>query len=172
MTVSAVAQAAMSGGPSLSPGTLNQLFFDAVERHDKPNALQAKAGGAYQPISHRALLERVRRVALGLRALGLVRGGGESVLPENRPEWAIVDYACLTVGITDVPLYPTLPAEQMTYVLRDSGAVLIFVSNEEQARKIASIRGQLPALRYVIGFGQTATKRVDMTLRTLEAKGA
>src|ERR671935_3146987 len=157
-----------SGGPRPGPpGTLNQLFFEAVERFDKPDALQAKMGGAYRPISHRTLAERVRRVALGLRALGVARGDRVSILSENRPEWAIVDYACLTGGITDVPLYPTLPAEQMTYILRDSGAVAIFVSNEEQARKIASIRGELPALRHVVGFGQTAGAGVDMTLDAL-----
>src|SRR5918911_4512789 len=154
-----------SGGPRPGPpGTLNQLFFDAVERFDKPDALQAKAGGAYQPISHRTLAERVRRVALGLRALGVARGERVSILSENRPEWAIADYACLTAGIIDVPLYPTLPAEQMTYILRDSAVVLVFVSNEEQARKIDSIRPELPVLRYVISFGQTAAAGVDMTL--------
>ena len=57
-------------------------------------------------------------------------GDRVAILSENRPEWAIADYACLMCGIADVPIYPTLPAEQIAYILRDSGAVAIFVSIE------------------------------------------
>ncbi|HEU4642025.1 MAG TPA: hypothetical protein VFS44_06175, partial [Gemmatimonadaceae bacterium] len=73
MTVSTPAAesftAVASGGPAPSrPGTLTQLFFDAVERYDKPDALKYKAGGSWHAISHRELADRVRRVALGMRA--------------------------------------------------------------------------------------------------------
>src|SRR5882672_7719646 len=102
-----------SGGPRNSPpGTLTQLFFDAVARHDKANALQVKVNGAYQPISSRALADRVRRVALGLAEQGVNGGDRVAIFSENRPEWAIADYACLTARVTDVPLYPNLPPEQ------------------------------------------------------------
>jgi long-chain acyl-CoA synthetase len=155
-----------------APGTLNQLFFDAAERHDKPDALQWKTGGAYHALSHKTLVERVRRAALGLRALGVTRGSRVGLLSENRPEWAIADYACLTSGVTNVPLYPTLPAEQMAYILKDSGAVAIFVSTPEQAAKIASVRGELPALTHVISFANEKLPGVEITLAALEAKGA
>src|SRR6476659_6449642 len=134
------------------PRTLTQLFVDAVEELDRPNALQAKVGGVYQPISHRTIADRVRHVAFGLRALGVAPGDRVAILSENRPEWAIADYACLTAGLTDVPIYPTLPAEQIAYILKDSGAVAIFVSNGAQAEKIREIRSQLPSLKTVIGF--------------------
>src|SRR5512140_674148 len=104
----------VSGGPRNStPGTLTQLFFDAVDKFNRPDALQSKVGGAFQPISHRALADRVRRVALGLQDLGIRRGDRVAILSENRPEWAIADYACLTSALTDVPFYPNLPPEQM-----------------------------------------------------------
>jgi long-chain acyl-CoA synthetase len=172
MTVTAVSPTVASGGEHTPPATLNQLFYDAVERHDRPNALQVKVGGSYQPISHRTLAERVRHVGLGLRALGIPAGARVGILSENRPEWAIADYACLTSGLTDVPLYPTLPPEQMQYILRDCGAVAVFVSTMEQARKIVSIRATLPELRWVIAFDHIVTTGVDLTLDALEAKGA
>jgi len=75
------------------PATLSQLFIDAVEAHDLPNALQTKVGDAYQPISHRTLADRVRHVAFGLRALGVTATDRVAILSENRPEWAIADYA-------------------------------------------------------------------------------
>src|SRR5438477_12655736 len=107
-----------SGGPRNSaPDTLNRLFFDAVQKFDKPDALQVKIGGRYQPISHRTLAERVRRVALGLAELGVRAGDRVGILSENRPEWAIADLACLTAELTDVPLYPNLPPEQAAYIL-------------------------------------------------------
>jgi long-chain acyl-CoA synthetase len=172
MSASAVSPREDRGEDSISPITLNQLFYDAAERHDRPNALKVKVGGRYQPVSHRTLVERVRHVGLGLRALGIPGGSRVAILSENRPEWAIADYACLTAGFVDVPVYGTLPAEQMLHILDDSGAVAIFVSNAEHARTIASIRAKLPSLTCVIGFDATESDGVDITLAALEAKGA
>jgi long-chain acyl-CoA synthetase len=160
-----------SGGPPPVPGTLNHLFFEAADRFDKPDALQFKSAGQYRPISHRTVVERVRRVARGLRLADVLRGDRVAILSENRPEWAIADYACLTAGLTDVPLYPTLPPDQIAYILRDSGAVAIFVSSAEQAEKIASIRRELPALRTVIAF-DGACPGADTTFAALEDIGA
>jgi len=154
------------------PTTLSQLFVDAVEGHDRPNALQTKVGDAYQPISHRTLANRVRHVAFGLRALGVTSGDRVAILSENRPEWAIADYACLVSGIADVPIYQTLPAEQIAYILRDSGAVAVFASTAEQAEKIRTVRAQLPALQHVIVFDEDAAGGGDIRLAALEAKGA
>ena len=159
------------GGPRPTPGTLNQLFFDAVERYDRPDALQEKIDGRYQPVSHRTLAERVRRTALGLRALGVQRGDRVGLLSTNRPEWAIADFGCLTAQLADVPIYPTLPAEQIAYILRDAGAVAIFVSDATQLAKIAQVRDQLPALRHVITFEKTKPAGADFTLSEVEVKG-
>src|SRR5947207_2394590 len=129
-----------SGGPrNSSPGTLTKLFFDAVSKYDLPNALQVKVDGAYRPISHRDLADRVRRVALGLQELGVRPGDRVAILSENRPEWAIADFACLTAGVTDVPFYPNLPPEQIPYLLNDSGSVAIFCSTAAQSAKVAGV---------------------------------
>jgi long-chain acyl-CoA synthetase len=162
-----------SGGPRDSePGTLTRLFFDALSRHDKPDALQVKVNGVYQPISSRTLGDRVRRVALGLQELGIQPGERVGILSENRPEWAIADYACLTASLTDVPLYPNLPPDQACYILRDSGAVAVFVSDEKQAAKIAAARASVPSLRHVITFAATPHADADFTLAEIEARGA
>jgi long-chain acyl-CoA synthetase len=162
-----------SGGPRNSqPGTLTQLFFDAVRRHDKPDALQYKVDGAYRPISSRALEERVRRTALGLAELGVQQGDRVAILSENRPEWAVADYACLTACLTDVPLYPSLPPEQAAYMIRDSGAVAVFVSGATQAAKMAAVRATCPTLRHVITFAPERHAGADLTLAELEARGA
>ena len=158
------------GGPRPAPGTLNQLFFDAVSKFNRPDALQVKTGGAYRPISHGEVADRVRHAARGLSSLGVRRGDRVAILSENRPEWAIADYACLSVGLTDVPIYPTLPADQVAYMLRDSGAVAVFVSNKMQAEKIREVRSQLPALKTVIGFDDISGL-TNMSMTELEKRG-
>ena len=161
-----------TGGPRNSaPGTLNKIFFDAVTTFRKPDALQVKRSGRYEPVSHETLAERVRRATLGLEELGVRPGDRVAILSENRPEWAIADFACLMLGVADVPIYPNLPSDQISYILRDSGAVAIFVSSAEQAAKITPIRGECPALHHVISFADGAPG-ADLTLAAVEASGA
>ena len=131
---------ARGAGDRPPPGTLNQLFFNAARKWNKLDAMQVRVDGRWQPISHATVLERVRRIALGLDAIGVRRGDRVAILSENRPEWAMADYACLTAGFTDVPIYATLPAEQIPYLLEDSGSVAIFISTAAQAAKFASVR--------------------------------
>ena len=166
------AQTKSSPASRPTPGTLNALFFTGLEKFDRPDAYQVRRDGRYQPISHAEVLLRVRRIALGLAELGLARGDRVAILSENRPEWAFADWACLSVGMADVPVYPTLPADQIAHILRDSGAVAIFVSNADQAAKIAAIRSELPGLKYVITFLPDAAPGVDLTLAALDARGA
>ena len=166
-----MAQMEARGGPRPKPGTLNQLFFDAVSKFNRPDALQVKAGGSYRPISHQEVADRVRHAARGLSYLGVRRGDRVGILSENRTEWAIADFACLTAGMTDVPIYPTLPSDQIAYILKDSGATAIFVSNKAQAEKIREIRSQLPALKSVIGFDEIPGL-TNLSIAELEKHGA
>ena len=160
------------GGPRPAPGTINALFFNAIEQHARPDALSYKVKGVWTPFSHATILERVQRTAYGLGQLGVVAQDRVAILSENRPEWLISDYACLLSSVTDVPIYPTLPAEQLPYLLNDSGAKVIFVSSADQARKVASIRDQAPALKYIVGFAATKEDGCDLTMAELEAMGA
>ena len=135
------------------PRTLNDIFFGTSDRfRDRPVALRSKQDGRWLPISYADLLERVHAVSAGLLDLGIVPGDRVALLSENRPEWAITDYACLAARCADVPVYPSLPAKQIEYILRDAGAVAVCVSTRSQLDKILEIRGSLPRLRQVIGF--------------------
>ncbi len=142
--------------PSIDPGTpqtLTELFFKATSRRDEGEvAMRACRGGTWSAITLGEFRSQVREASLGLRHLGLGSGDRVALLSENRPEWAIVDYACLTARCTDVPVYPTLPAGQIEYILRDSAAVAICVSSQAQFKKIDAIRDRLPALRHIIVF--------------------
>ena len=160
------------GGPRPEPGTLTRMFFDAIRQYDKPDAMLHKVGGEWRPVSHREVAERVRRIALGLQELGVQRGDRVGILAENRPEWAMADYGCLNIGAASVPIYPTLPGEQIPHILNDSGAAVVFVSSKAQAAKLVAIRQQCGALKHLIGLDATTADGCDLTLADLEARGA
>ena len=135
------------------PQTLAQLFFDSIERFDtKRAALCYKADGKWHDITHQELARRVHHIGLGLRELGINPGDRVAILATNRPEWAIADFACLTIGCADVSIYPNLVPHQVQHILGDSGASAIFVEDGDQLRKVAQIRSELPALKHVIAF--------------------
>jgi len=114
-------------------GTLVELFFDACGRlsdHDAYNP-----GGEAGTLTYAGVQDEVRRAAAALAHCGIKRGDRVAILSENRLEWALADWACLCTGAVDVPIYSTLPAAQVAYILENSGASLIFVSDAEQHEK-------------------------------------
>lgn len=156
----------------LPRGTLVDLLFGAVEEHGNGAAFLYRAGvGDWRPVSHEDFLRRVRRLALGLEALGLGRGDRAAILSENRLEWVLADYACLCAGIIDVAIHATLPAGQIDYLLENSGSRLIFVSTEEQRAKIDEIRSKVPALEQVVVFDEDAATTGSQSLRSLLERG-
>jgi long-chain acyl-CoA synthetase len=171
-STTALEHASASGGPRPGkPGTLSELFFEALRKYDKPAAMMYKAGDEWRSISHRVFGERVRHTVFGLQALGVKRGARVAILGENRPEWAITDFACLTMGAVDVPIYPTLPADKIAYILRDSESEVLFVSSAEQAAKIVEIRGEIPTVKCVVSFDVPIPAGADRSLADLEAAG-
>ncbi len=145
--------------------TLNELYFGALARFGtRPVAARSKRDGQWLDLSYPDLANRVQDLSLGLQELGIRPGDRVAILSENRPEWAIADYACLTARCTDVPIYPTLPPKQVEYCLCDSGAVAVFVSTRHQLDKLHSIRMRVPALRHIIAFEDDA---VGMDVKSL-----
>ena len=132
--------------------TLPKIFFGGLDRFDRPDAMRYRAQDGWKSVPDAEVERRVTAVAAALDAAGVAAGDRVAILSENRPEWAITDYAAVCSGVIDVPVYPTLPANQVRYILRDSEAKAVFVSTAEQAAKVAEIRGELPALRQVVLF--------------------
>ncbi len=135
------------------PQTLNALFFGAIDRfRQRPVALRRKVDGRWSPISIAELHDQVRAASAAFRELGIRPGDRIAILSENRPEWAITDYACLTSRCAGVAVYPTLPPKQIAYILHDSGASAVCLSTAAQLAKVQEIRGELPGLKHVIVF--------------------
>ena len=129
-------------------------MFEEVIQHygDKPALAHKPKGGTYQDISYTELGESVDAFSKGLNALGVEKDDRVAILSENRPEWAITDFGSLKTGAVTVPMFSTLTAAQVGYILNDSGAKVICVSTEKQLEKCLSIRDKIPTLEQIIIF--------------------
>ncbi|MGD2068052.1 MAG: long-chain fatty acid--CoA ligase [Gemmatimonadota bacterium] len=126
-----------SNPAELPRGTLAELFLDTVARYGDEAAFRYFVGDTDQlrDLSYRDAHEHVKAVVGALRELGLERGDRVALLSKNRPAWALTDYGCVCAGVVDVPIYDTLTAPQVAYILEDSGARAVFVADEEQMEK-------------------------------------
>ena len=146
---------------AMSLRTLNDVFLAVVERQHSKVMLQ-RLGDEWVPIFSETLRQRVMAVSGALRRWGVSKGDRVAILSENRPEWTIADFASLLIGAVTVPIYTTLTAEQTAYMLRDSGARVIFLSSETQLQKVLSIRGQTGLEKLVVMDTVDATAAVRM----------
>ncbi|MEO5824694.1 MAG: long-chain fatty acid--CoA ligase [Gemmatimonadales bacterium] len=148
----------------MTPETLNDIFFGATARFaDRAVAMRFKRDGAWHDVSMATFRSRVQRVHAALRGAGLTAGDRVAILSENRPEWAIVDFACLTARLIDVPVYPTLTAHQIAYILRDAGARAVFVSSQSLLDSVLEVKGEVPDLELVVALDGRADGVLSMS---------
>ncbi|HWB33493.1 MAG TPA: long-chain fatty acid--CoA ligase [Acidobacteriaceae bacterium] len=116
-------------------------------------------GDTWRDIPCAEIYGSVRAMAAALAAWGVTKGDRVALISENRWEWPVVDFATLALGAIDVPLYLTLTADQVGYMLRDSGAKVAVVSSHEQAEKVlaAAQIEALPALEHLVVMDQLTT---------------
>jgi long-chain acyl-CoA synthetase len=131
------------------PDTINRMFLTTVRRYGERPALLYRQDGRYQPITYGELAAQVRQFAAGLAGLGLRAGDRVALLAENRPEWAVADLAVLSLGAVDVPMFTSLPAPQVAFIVADSGAAVLIVSDRSQLQKALQVRQACPDLRIV-----------------------
>jgi long-chain acyl-CoA synthetase len=141
----------------MSLQTLNDIFFSIAGR-DQPELMLSATGGGWEAISSQQFVAKVRATAAALRSWGVSKGDRVAILSENRHEWVVADCACLLLGAVVVPIYTTLTAEQTAYMLRDSGARAIFISNQKHLEKVFSIR-ESTMVEKIILFDEVADPR-------------
>lgn len=113
-------------------------------------ALRHKKKGIWHTVTWSGYFEQARAVGLALRDQGLQAGQTVAILSENRPEWLYADMGAQAMGLIGVGLYPTASAEQVAFILQDSGAKVLIVENQEQLDKALAVRGQCPELAHIV----------------------
>jgi long-chain acyl-CoA synthetase len=153
--------------------TIAQLFYEAAQRN-LPDALAARRNGVYVPLSHGEIVAQVERLALAMSARGLQAGDRVAIMSENRPEWAIADFACAIQGLPDVTIYATLNAPQAAFILKDSQSRWVLCSDRTQLDKVLTHWDQLPSLEAAVlldGDLPEGTGRAIIHWATLQEEG-
>jgi long-chain acyl-CoA synthetase len=158
------------------PRTINELFNQAMRKRANQVVMRYKRDRQWRDITGAQLDERVRNLTLALHQLGVRTDDRVALLAESSPEWSITDYAILSNGAINVPIYPTQAVDQVEYILRNSGARILFLSNNKQLRRIRSALDSFKSKErpQLIIFEQPKDEKKDgdlMTLALLEEMG-
>jgi long-chain acyl-CoA synthetase len=129
--------------------TINEVFYSVVERNCD-RVMMYKQTVKWISISSHELYRNVLGVACALEQWGIRQGDRVAILSENRPGWAVADFAAQLLGAVVVPIYGTLTAEQTAYILKDSGARVIFLSTAAQLTKFLAAKDQTGVEKAVI----------------------
>jgi long-chain acyl-CoA synthetase len=170
---SAASREAATGGAA---ATLPALLLERARADGDRVALRRKRLGRWEETTWSQYAARATAVGLGLRALGVQPGDRVAVHSENRPEWLVCDLGIQGVGAITVGVYPTSPAAEVEYLLRDCGAVAIVCEDEEQLDKALAVRERVPELRVIVVVDTRGVRVLDdpmiVTLAELERRGA
>ncbi|MEV4137490.1 long-chain fatty acid--CoA ligase [Dactylosporangium sp. NPDC049742] len=129
--------------------TLTDPVWDnAVTAPDAVQFQRQQAGG-WQDVTCAQFHDQVLTLARGLLAAGVEPGERVALMSKTRYEWTLIDYAIWSVGAVTVPIYETSSAEQIAWILEDSGSVACFVETDTHRDTVAAIRDQLPAVEHV-----------------------
>ena len=156
------------------PQTIPHFCIESFRRNAKPDALAFKLNGAWHNISGSEAIERIKRIALGLSALGIKAGDRIAIISENRPEWSLTDLAILSLRAVNVPIYTTQAVEQIRYILENSGAKMLFISGKKLYKHAEEAIRSVERLERLIFFDSDAVAEGGhraMTLDDVEEKG-
>ena len=166
------ALAAPTARDGVGSATIADLLPKAVAKYGADRAVMFKGdSGQWVTRSYDEVGDVVRKLALGLIALGVEKGDKVSIVGNTRVEWTYFDFAALTAGATVVPIYQTNSAEECEYVLENSDAKVVIVEDSDQLEKIRQVRDRCPKLEHVIrmtGSGGGAISVEELTERGAE----
>jgi len=148
--------------------SLPAAMYRTAERCAAEPAQWYRDNGQYLSITYAQMASRARYLACGLIRAGIKAGDRVAILMENRPEWAAIDYAILSVGAVTVPLYCSYRPQDMSYVLNDSGAAAVFTSGSKLLSHLLNAVEQCPHVRHIYAIDACDHKLVS-SLASLEA---
>ena len=106
------------------------------------------SGSGWVDVTARTFLDEVRAVAKGLVASGILPGDRVGLMSRTRYEWTLFDYATWFAGAVTVPVYETSSADQLEWILADSGARAVLTETPDHAHRLTEVRGRLPELHH------------------------
>jgi long-chain acyl-CoA synthetase len=135
---------------AMAYATLTEKLFAAVTRFPSDRAVMLRVNGVWEPTSSGEFLRRIAGLSNALEQLGVKPGDRVGLFTPNRPEWHIADFAILGLSAADVPIYFNESPDRIAYILNHSGAEVVFVAGEMQARRLLECRGKLRSVKHII----------------------
>ncbi len=129
--------------------TISDAVFDNAERRGGTVVFRRQTGAGWSDVTAREFADQVTRVAAGLIAAGVQAGERVGLLSRTRYEWTLIDYAIVTAGAVTVPIYETSSAEQVAWILTDSGARAVIVESNQHRAVVDGLSGQTPDVEHV-----------------------
>jgi long-chain acyl-CoA synthetase len=130
----------------------SDVLRNASEQPDEVVVSKQVATGGWQPVTCSQLADEVDALAAGLMSAGIGAGQRVAIMSRTRYEWMLADLAILSVGAVTVPIYETSSDTQVDWILRDSGAVAIFVEDAERAARVTALAGTIDSLSSIWTF--------------------
>jgi long-chain acyl-CoA synthetase len=112
-------------------------------------ALRRRHDAGWADVTFAQFADEVTLAARGLIASGVARGDRVAIMARTCYEWTLLDFALFASGAVVVPIYETSSAEQVAWILSDSGAKAIVVETADHEAAVSAIRDQVPELRHV-----------------------
>ena len=148
-----------------SAGSLvDDIVVNGTE-HPETVSFSRRVGTAWQDVTAGEFLAEVREVTAGLVAAGIEPGDRVALLSKTRYEWTLLDYAIWSAGAVTVPVYETSSADQIGWILSDSGAKALVVESSEHLARLQEVRARLEELTNVWSIDDNGVE----TLRSLGA---
>ncbi|MEU5540558.1 AMP-dependent synthetase/ligase [Streptomyces sp. NPDC020362] len=119
-------------------GSTADIPFTNAEEAPGAVVLRRRDGGVWRPVTAAAFAREVAAAAKGLIAAGLEPGGRVAVMSRTRYEWTVLDFAIWAAGGRTVPIYSTSSAEQVEWIVRDSGARFVVAETAENAGTVTA----------------------------------
>jgi len=138
--------------------TINEVFKNRAEKYKQRLAVEKKLNGKWEKVTWKDYYDRARSVGLGLYSLGIKKKDMVSILSENRLEWLFTDMGALGLGAVVVPIYTTLVAEEVKYIVENSESKVLFVENKMQLEKALSFIDDLESLEKIVVFNKKDAK--------------
>ena len=156
------------------PQTIPHFCLESFRLNNKSDALSFKVQDAWQNLSGAEVIEKIKRIALGLASLGVKAGDRIAIISENRPEWSLTDLAILSLRAVNVPIYTTQAVEQIRYILEDSGSKMLFISGKKLWKHAETAVQSVERLEKLVFFDADAKPDHDnraITLADIERRG-
>ncbi|BBO74190.1 long-chain-fatty-acid--CoA ligase [Desulfosarcina widdelii] len=138
--------------------TINQVFRNRVAKYNNRLAVEKKRNGRWESASWTQYYDSARSVGLGLLALGVKKGDRVALLSENRLEWLYTDMGALGIGACLVPIYTTLTADEVAYIVGNAEVKILVVEDSVQVEKALYAAEQCPALKTIVAMDGNGPK--------------